>query len=320
MSLRHNNGEGSMAIVPLFSKRQKELRGEVKDVYVYDVLSSTFRMQLSYMIQDLLGGHSNLTFEGSKVYDTIVKILKKEYGVQKLASIYEKNAYQELHNFVLSEPDAERCLDAVELCYAIGNIEARKYSFMHVYEPDAHVDACIAELNGRFKEAGCGYEFIDVELIRIDSQLLHAEAVKPALSILHIPGFDAPREEFLDAFGHYRHGRYKEALVAAAKSFESTMKIICNANEWSYGKTDTANKLITILTENGFVPSYHQSHLASIYSNLSSGIPTLRNQIASHGSPEIIEVAPEVVAYGLHLTASAIVLLGSLQAKREAAR
>ena len=108
--------------------------------------------------------------------------------------------------------------------------------------------------------------------------------------------------------------------VAAAKSFESTMKIICNANEWSYGKTDTANKLITILTENGFIPSYHQSHLASIHSNLSSGIPTLRNQIASHGSPEIIEVPPEVVAYGLHLTASAIVLLGSLQAKRETAR
>lgn len=124
MSLSHKNGEDSMAIVPLFSKRQKELRGEVKDVYVYDVLSSTFRTQLSYMIQDLLGGNGNVTFEGFKVYDTIVRILKKEYGVQKLTSIYEKYSYQELHNFILSEPDTERCLDAVELCYAIGNTEA----------------------------------------------------------------------------------------------------------------------------------------------------------------------------------------------------
>jgi len=307
-----------MAIVPLFSKRQKEQRGEVSDVYTYDRLPSTFRVQLSYMIKELLGDINSMGYEGVAVYDSIVSILKKEYGVLKLADVYAQNGYQELHAFILSEPDVEKCLDAVELCYLIGDTKGRNYVFMRRHDYEEHVDACIAELNGRFKEAGCGYEYTNGELIRIDSQLLHTEAVKPAINFLNAEGFAAPRTEFLGAFAHYRHGRYKEALVDAAKAFESTMKIICTANGWSYAKTDTANKLIVILTDNGFIPSYHQSHLASIQASLSSGIPPLRNQLASHGNPEIIEVPPEVVAYGLHLTASAIVLLASLHANRSA--
>lgn len=307
-----------MAIVPLFSKRQQEQRGEVSDVYTYDHLPSTFRVQLSYMIKELLGDVGTMGYEGTEMYESIVSILKKEYGQIKLTDVYVQSSYQELHAFILTEPNVEKCLDAVELCYLLGDTKCRNYKFMCRHDYDEHIDACIKELNGRFKQAGCGYEYINGELIRIDSQLIHTDAVKPAINFLNAKGFAAPRNEFLGAFAHYRHGRYKEALVDAAKAFESTMKIICTANGWSYAKTDTANKLITILTENGFIPSYHQSHLASIQSSLSSGIPTLRNQLASHGSPEIVEVLPEVVSYGLHLTASAIVLLASLQAKRKA--
>lgn len=34
-----------MTVIDLFSKRQKRLRGEVPDVYVYDILPGTFRNQ-----------------------------------------------------------------------------------------------------------------------------------------------------------------------------------------------------------------------------------------------------------------------------------
>ncbi|MFJ2285329.1 STM4504/CBY_0614 family protein [Pseudomonas iridis] len=307
-----------MAIIPLFSKRLKEQRGEVSDVYTYDELSPTFRVQLSYMIQELLGNPGSMTREAIDAYDSLVAILKREYGLLKLTDTYIQNSYQELHNFILTEPDVERCLDAIELCYLFGDTRTRNFLYMRNHDYDRRVDSCIKELNGRFKEAGCGYEYIDGELVRIDSQLLHSEAVKPAIHFLNVKGFDAPRDEFLGAFVHYRHGRFKEALVNAAKAFESTMKIICDLNGWLYAKTDTANKLITILADNGFIPSYHQSHLSALQSSLSSGIPTLRNQLASHGNSNIIEAPPEVVTYGLHLTASAIVLLASLQAKRSA--
>ena len=314
-----------MAIFDLYSKRRdRELNG-VRDVYSYDAFSANFRVQLSMMIKDLLGDERAIrnAHAPQTMYDYAVGILKKEYGVKWLS---ENSAYQdtfkELHQFIEDEPDVEKCLDAVELSYRLGNHYARDTGYRGSYDPDAStkVDDCIKELNARFKEAGYGYEFIGGDIIRIDSGLLHAETVIPAIHFLNYAGFDAARNEFLGAHEHYRHERYKEALVDAGKSLESTIKIICTANDWPYGPRDTANKLIQILIEKGFIPSLHQSHLSAIQSVLTSGIPTLRNNLGGHGAgPEVVEVSAEIVAYGLHLTASAIVMLAGLQAKRSGA-
>ena len=313
-----------MAIINLFSKRMAAERGEVADVYTYDSFSENFRMQLSMMVQDLLGDHSIVSSHPlpREVYANIVTILRKEYGLAKLArTLYAESYYEELHGFILKEPSVERCLDAIELCYAFGNTHARKqpYSDLHRFDANSHVNACLSELNGRFKEAGYGYEFVaeTTSIIRIDSEFLHVEAVKPALHFLGIAGFEAARNEFFGAYEHYRHKHYKEALVDAGKSFESTCKVICKSNGWEYTPRDTASKLIQILIDKGFMPAYNQAHLSALQSVLSSGIPTLRNNLGGHGDgPEIVEVPPEVVAYGLHLTASSIAMLAALQAKR----
>ena len=103
-----------MAIIDLYSKRQRRSRGEVSDVYTYDIFTSAFRVQLSYMIQDLLGtldiynGH----YEPRETYRGIVKALKREYGKQTLANSHQVDAFSELHCFLLQESDVERCLDA----------------------------------------------------------------------------------------------------------------------------------------------------------------------------------------------------------------
>lgn len=311
-----------MAVVDLYSKRKERERNGVSDVYTYDTFSPNFRVQLSMMIDDLLGNRNSVRDERMPlaVYGSIVQSLKKEYGVRSLSTIVQQNPYDELHHFLSSEPDVERCLDAVELCYKMGNIHARGqvYRTIHRWDADDHVDSCIEELNTRFKEAGCGYEFIDDEIIRIDSEFLHAEAVKPAIHFLNFKGYEAARNEFFGAYDHYRHKRYKEALVDAAKSFESTFKIICTLNGWVFGPRDTSNKLIQILVDNGFIPAFNQAHLSAIQTALTSGIPTLRNNLGGHGDgTDIVEVPAEVVAYGLHLTASAIVMLAGLQAKRD---
>jgi hypothetical protein len=44
-----------MSIFSLFSKRQKELRGEVSDVYSYDVIPHEFRVQVIHIWHDSLG-------------------------------------------------------------------------------------------------------------------------------------------------------------------------------------------------------------------------------------------------------------------------
>ncbi|OIN44571.1 hypothetical protein BLL37_00095 [Pseudomonas azotoformans] len=315
-----------MPIINLFSKRMAEERDGATDVYTYDRFSDNFRVQLSLMIQEILGD-VHVAYRETiprDVYASIVTILRKEYGVEYLvSSVYCDTPFEELHRFLRKEPNVERILDAVELGYRLGHRYARKqnYSAAHRYDAESHVDACIEELNGRFKEAGYGYEFVveSESVIRIDSEFVHAEVVKPAIHFLSYPGFEAARSEFFGAYEHYRHERYKEALVDAGKAFESTCKIICKANDWPYAQRDTANKLILILIENGLMPSYNQTFLTSLQSVLASGIPTLRNNLGGHGDGhEILEVSPEIVAYGLHLTASAIMMLAALQEKREA--
>ena len=147
-----------MAVIDLYSKRQRRLRGEVSDVYTYDSFPNAFRMQLSYMIQDLLGDMAayNRNFPPREAYTEVVRVLRKEYGQQTLAKIYQSDAFSELHNFLLQEPNVERCLDAIELCYVLGDDMARSQSYRGHTNADAHVDECLAELNERFKEAGLG--------------------------------------------------------------------------------------------------------------------------------------------------------------------
>ena len=59
-----------MAIFDLFSKRQKRLRGEMPDVYVYDDLPNPLRVQIVHIWKDTL-----------RRYEFIVDALCREYGV-----------------------------------------------------------------------------------------------------------------------------------------------------------------------------------------------------------------------------------------------
>lgn len=139
---------------------------------------------------------------------------------------------------------------------------------------------------------------------------MHQEAVKPALQALRGEEFNGPNEEFLKAFEHYRHGHYKEALNESLKSFESTMKVICELNQWTYNPKDTASKLIGILMTNQLMLDYLQSHYTSLAAGLKSGIPTVRNSVGGHGQgADPITVPGYLVAYHLHLTASTILML-----------
>ena len=44
-----------LAIFSLFSKRQKQLRGEIPDVYTYDVIPQPLRVQIVHIWFDALG-------------------------------------------------------------------------------------------------------------------------------------------------------------------------------------------------------------------------------------------------------------------------
>jgi len=106
-------------------------------------------------------------------------------------------------------------------------------------------EEAIEELNCRFKEHGVGYQFEGGEIVRVDSQCIHTEVVKPAVSLLNTAGFDGALEEFLDAHKHYRKGEMKEAMSDALNAFESVMKAICDENGWSYKTAGATRRMAT---------------------------------------------------------------------------
>src|SRR5258708_40102888 len=68
----------AMATFPLYSKRQKQLRGEVPDVYVYDTFPNPFRVQVVHIWQDTLGNldqYHDLYCQVSSTYEFIVQTL-----------------------------------------------------------------------------------------------------------------------------------------------------------------------------------------------------------------------------------------------------
>ncbi|MEY4576134.1 MAG: hypothetical protein RL701_837 [Pseudomonadota bacterium] len=71
----------------------------------------------------------------------------------------------------------------------------------------------IAEVNHRFRESG--YEYAAGKLVRVDSQVLHADVVKPAFALLSERGSSRPNAEFLTAYEHMRHGHLEAAAVDA---------------------------------------------------------------------------------------------------------
>lgn len=76
-----------MGVFDLFSKRQKQLSGEVPDVYTYDEIPQPLRVQIVHIWSDALGnvndyhGRYNSVFNS---YKLIVEVLCREYGLFRL--------------------------------------------------------------------------------------------------------------------------------------------------------------------------------------------------------------------------------------------
>jgi len=299
-----------MGVVDLFSKRQQKLRGEAPDVFTYDSIPRELRVQVVAILWDALGrghqihyGSRNRSLEA---YGVIHNTLCREYGLFQLAE--GMDAHEILTQFLLTVPDVEKFLDAVEVSLRlIGTLDAYDRSQMG---SQIGANETVAELNERFRQHAVGYQFQSGEIIRVDSQFLHSEAVKPTLALLQDPKYAGANAEFLKAFEQHRHGDTKGCLSECLKAFESTMKVICSKRKWAFKPTDTAKALLDVCYQNGLIPDAIQSHISSVRASLESGVPTIRNRLAGHGQgATVVEVPPHYAAYMLHLTATTILFL-----------
>lgn len=304
-----------MAIFQLYSTRQRKLSGQVSDVYQYESIPQNLRVQASQIIEEIMGSGNTYFRPETSVYAWIHRTVCREYGVNSLSPECETDSHA-IFSFLNDTNDYEKCLDVIEICFKSVDTTLRNQPEKFKLD-DEQIDSAIEELNYRFKEAGVGYQFEGGEIIRVDSQFVHSEAVKPILQILGSnPSYEGANDEFLSAHEHFRHQHYKECLNDCLKSFESLMKAIHVKRGWDLKQNDTAKKLINGCLTNGLIPEYMQYEFSSLRSLLESGIPTIRNKEGGHGQGhEVITVPDHLASYALHLTASTLLFLAKCDEK-----
>ena len=318
-----------MTVADIYSKRQKRFRGEVPDVYQYETIPQELRVQIIHILKDVFRivsygdtvgeFHTTLDKAYEWIYERIYETLCDEYGVFTLSdsATYSAGA---VHEFLLHTLETDKVLDVIEIAFCY--IEKYMDRLVHQNGYNAYTerkispDGAIDKLNHRFREHGVGYQYESGQIIRVDSQLIHAEAVRPALHILSNPMYKAANAEFLSAHEHYRKGRYKECLNDCLKAFESCIKTICKKRGWAYTEKDNAGRLIEIVFKEELIPSFMQSHFSALKKTLKSGLPPIRNILSAHGQAEETPVSDYIAAYALHLTASNILLLAKADEER----
>ena len=290
-----------MPVFDIFSKRQKRQRGEVPDVYQYETIPQELRVQVVHILQDALE-------EYTSAYTFIHKALCREYGKFTLGGPHDSD-HMAILNFFLQTEETEKAIDVIEFSFQFIDCNVRE-NLDDFYTIKISPDQAIEELNQRFLEHGVGYQYESGEIIQVDSQLIHSEVVRPALTMLSDSMYKGANAEFLSAHEHYRKRRYKECLNDCLKTFESCIKAICKKRRWPYNDSDGASRLVSIVFERQLIPTFMQSHFSALRNTLEAGVPTVRNRLSGHGQGSTEVPVPESIAgYALHLTASNILFL-----------
>lgn len=292
----------------LFSKRYSP---QDIEIYSYDSLSKRFRIQAHHLIKELYRVDDPYDYEHLKhIFKWIHDEICSEHALFSFDDApgcqeYDYQPIESCLNFIIKCEEDDWVVDMIELLIGVRLDEASNpYSYKYGLSSKDAVD----KLNKRFKENGIGLDFVQGQIVRVDSTLLYIEAIKPALTLMHNAQFHGPLDEYLDAHNQYKNGDNKGAIISVAKAFESTLKIICMTNGWDIGKGN-ASSLINALFTNDFLPNYYQTQLNSLKTTLEV-LPTVRNKNAGHGQgADVVEIPDFLTQYALNLAGTNITFL-----------
>lgn len=214
--------------------------------------------------------------------------------------------------YLMRSGDVTGVLSLIEICaLTMANLAASRdthklYSLGITSSPAEG----LIELNQRFFQAGIGYQYENGQIIRVDSQYVHAEIVKEALQLLCEPGFEEANDEFMKAHRHLREGDLRDCNTAALRSLETVLKVICDTCGWERREGDTVERLIAIVRGKGLFPDYLGGYFDNLIGAMKSGVPKIRDRQGGHGAaPGDAPVPDHIAAFALHLTAANIVML-----------
>lgn len=137
----------------IYSKRQKRSRGEMPDVFQYEDLPQSFRVQVAHILRDALGVQRSYDATVKDAFKFIHDTLAREYGMFVLNDYARNEDFDtSVYEFLLKVSDIERALDVIELAFKIVNTAARDYNYSPRADLQMEPDAAIEELNARFLE------------------------------------------------------------------------------------------------------------------------------------------------------------------------
>src|SRR5271165_2942897 len=146
-----------MAIIEIFSKRQKRNRGEIPDILTYENIPVPLKVQIVKILQEAFG--TDMSFYGYNnqpmlAYKFIHETLCREYGVFALGNKRWDSDESYVLNYFIDCQDVESCLDVIELTfrYIERVIKENIGGYKESTKIDLSSDEAINELNTRFKE------------------------------------------------------------------------------------------------------------------------------------------------------------------------
>jgi hypothetical protein len=298
-------------------KRLRQKEGE-PDVYIYDELSDFLRHQIAAAFDQGIGyffqsrGYESVPDNANSIWHELDQICRTEIWPYAQSANGHETPNKRFLNFLLNDHDIDEVLGAIEFgAKFLGYVDRlRERSRPENRGANKTGKAALEDINRRFIEHGVGYQVESYEIIRIDSKLVHAEIIKPAIALLAAPMFAKANEDFMIAHRHYRAREYKDCVTSANRAFESALKAICDTGHWKYAPGDNASQLITKVNENGlFTRDFDQSFTAYI-AMMKSGIPAVRNKSGGHGeSVADARVTGEIARYALNLSATNILFV-----------
>lgn len=299
-----------MPLPDTYLRRKLQINATI-DIYEYAHIPKKVRIQVYQIFQDGLGSYyrGGERTPSAGLYDQLVLSLRRELGVHELAK-FTKNAFEEFYEWFEVEPDTDYWLVAIELVLRLIDRAIRENAERFRFCVKVKPDAAIEEFNARLREAAIGYQYVNGDIVRVDSFPIHAEVVLPALALLADPKFQAANQEYRNAHHAHRMGKQDDCVVNCGRAFESVLKIIGAERGWDIKPNDTASKLIKASVDAGFLAAYHDGPLNSLRGLIEGSAPTIRNKEGGHGGGTKPIVVPEhLAAYQLHQTAAVILFL-----------
>jgi hypothetical protein len=294
-----------LALLSTWSRRKREAAkaasGEA-DVYQYESPSRKLRERVRQLINEFFEEFERV--DRAYVRRDVLEVMRKELGVPCLSSNFVADDEAELDWFILNCIDVDDWLSCIEM-----TANLIRYYAQQAYRRNL-AERFVNEMNACMLEDCFGYQFDDFEIIQISSQFFHSEVVVPVFGLLSDPKFSGANSEFRQAHAEFRVGEYEDCIHDCCNAFESVLKVILQEKGWQFQPTDTAKSLIAVAFANNLIPAHLQSSFTGLRTILESGVPTVRNRNAGHGTGASPRAIPKYLAeFQLHQTAAAILLL-----------